>query len=96
MDDLLVQKIKNNQGELRERFHVDSLSIFGSVARGTDTPNSDVDILVKYQKTPGFFEFLDLKTYLEDLMGRRVDLVTEGALKKQLREQVLQEAKRVA
>lgn len=96
MDDLLFQKIKNNQGELRERFHVDSLAIFGSVARGTDSPDSDIDILVKYKKTPGLFDFLDLKAYLEELTGRQVDLVTEAALKKQLREQVLQEAKRVA
>jgi len=52
--------------------------------------------LVSYTKTPGFFEFLNLKEYLETLLGKRVDLVTEKALKKQLRKQILQEAIRVA
>jgi uncharacterized protein len=53
-------------------------------------------MLVRYRETPGLFAFLDLKYYLEELVGRQVDLVTEGALKKQLREEILQEAIRVA
>ena len=53
---------------------------------------SDVDILVTFVKTPGIFGFLELKAFLEDLLDCPVDLVTENALKKQFREQVLQEA----
>ena len=63
---------------------------------GAAGPGSDLDILVRYKKTPSFFAFLDLKEYLETITGRQVDLVTEGALKKQLRETILQEAVRVA
>ena len=80
---------------LQNKFHVESIAIFGSVLRGTAGPDSDVDILVRYQKIPGLFAFLDLKQYLETIMGRSVDLVTEGALKKQLREEIMQEAVRV-
>ena len=47
-----------------------------------------------YRKTPGLFAFIDLKQYLETIVGRPVDLVTEGALKKQLREKIMKEAVR--
>ncbi len=82
--------------ELEKKFQVKSLSIFGSVRSGTAKSSSDLDVLVRYHKTPGMFKFLDLKQYLEKLVGRPVDLVTEAALKKQLREKILQEAVRVA
>lgn len=82
--------------ELQERFHVESLAIFGSVARGEAKAESDIDILVRYQETPGLFAFLDLKRYLEKIIGRSVDLVTEGALKRQLRERIMAEAIYVA
>lgn len=81
---------------LHERFHVESLAIFGSVSKGSPRPDSDIDILVRYKKTPGLFAFLELKRYLEGIVGRPVDLVTEGALKKQLKEQILREAIDVA
>jgi uncharacterized protein len=61
------------------------LSVFGSVSRGTSGPDSDIDILVRYYKTPGLFDFLSLKKYLETIMGKPVDLVTEGALKKKIK-----------
>lgn len=64
-----------------KKFNVEYLAVFGSVARGTASPNSDVDFLVRYKETPGLFAFLDLKRYLEVVVGRRVDLVTEGAVK---------------
>jgi len=75
---------------------VDTLGIFGSICRGEERKDSDIDILVRYKKTPGLFAFLDLKRYLEEIIGRPVDLVTEGALKKQLRETILREVIRVA
>ena len=81
--------------DLRERFSVESLDVFGSVGRGAAGPTSDVDILVRYRVSPGMFAFLDLKMYLEGVIGRPVDLVTEGALKEELRNKILQEAVRV-
>jgi hypothetical protein len=88
--------LSDHKVELNERFHVESLAIFGSVSKGTDRPDSDVDILVSYYETPGMFAFLDLKSYLESLVGRTIDLVTEGALKKQLHDAVMREAIRVS
>ena len=75
--------------ELRNRYHVAHLSVFGSVARDQAGPGSDIDLLVEFSKTPGLFEFIDLKLYLEALLEAPVDLVTRRALKPQLREGIL-------
>jgi predicted nucleotidyltransferase len=96
IDDSIIKLFAEHKTMIHDKFHVESLVIFGSVSRGSAGPNSDIDILVSYRETPGFFAFLDLKQYLEGIVGRPVDLVTEGALKKQLREQIIQEAINVA
>lgn len=79
-----------------EALGVASLSVFGSVARGDEGAQSDIDMLVRFSKSVGMFEFLDVKAYLENLLGTSVDLVTEDALKPQLRERILAEAVRAA
>jgi uncharacterized protein len=96
IDDHLRDALQSHRDVLHNRFHVESLSVFGSVSRGTAGPDSDIDILVRYHNTPGIFDFLSLKSYLETIVGRPVDLVTEGALKRQLKSGILQEAVRVA
>jgi uncharacterized protein len=93
--DQALEILSSHLEEIRQRFDVDSLALFGSVVRGQADAESDLDILVEYAKTPGLFGFLDLKEYLENLFNRPVDLVTVNALKKQLREKILAEAVRV-
>jgi predicted nucleotidyltransferase len=79
-----------------KKFGVRSISLFGSVARNQARKRSDVDLLVEFERTVGLFEFVRLKLYLEELLGRKVDLVTPDALRKELRERILQEAIRAA
>ena len=77
---------------LAERYRTEDVRVFGSVARGQNTEASDIDLLVKTR--PGC-SLLDLGGLLEDLrelLGCRVDLVTEDGLKPRLRERVLHEA----
>lgn len=93
--DQAVKILSENLGEIQARFGVKSLALFGSVARGEGGTESDLDILVTFSRTPGLFGFLDLKSFLEGLFRRPVDLVTEKALKSQLRERILREAVRV-
>ncbi len=95
IDEKILKAIATHKTELQNKFNIKSLSVFGSVSKGEATTTSDIDILVRYRKVPGFFAFLDLKQYLEDLTGRPVDLVTENGLKKQLKDKILQEAIRV-
>lgn len=96
IDEGLQNALQAQAEEIRTRFHVRSLSVFGSTSRGAATAESDIDILVEFSKTPGLFEFIRLKYYLEDLLGKPVDLVTRGALKQPLKDTILREAVRVS
>ncbi len=73
-------------------FGVKSLAIFGSTARNEARPDSDVDILVEFDGPVTFDCYMDVKFYLEDCLGRRVDLVSKLMLKPLIRPNVEREA----
>lgn len=82
----------------RDRLHalgVRELALFGSHARGDARPDSDVDFLVEFGEK-SFDGYMELKELLEDLLGRKVDLVLKSAIKTRLRERILSEAVRAA
>jgi len=87
----ILKILADHRNLIETRFDVASLSLFGSAAREEATEESDIDILVTFLNPPGIFGFLELKEYLENILGYSVDLVTKNALKKQLREQILKE-----
>ncbi len=69
--------LEKHMPELRERFGVETLGIFGSVARGEDTPDSDVDMLYLFRENAGSMNtIIPLMQYLEELFDRRVDMVS--------------------
>ncbi|MFB3132696.1 MAG: nucleotidyltransferase family protein [Rhodothermales bacterium] len=68
-----------------DRYGVRSLALFGSVVRGEEKPESDIDMLVEFDGPATFDGYMELKFYLEDLLGQSVDLVTSKALRPQLR-----------
>ena len=76
--------------EIRSHYFVTKLQLFGSNARGEQTAQSDVDLLVEFSQPVGF-EFFELKTFLEDRLSKNVDLVTTAALKSALKPFVLAE-----
>ena len=78
--------------ELLQAFGVARLSLFGSFARDEGRDESDVDLLVEFNRPIGLFEFARLQRQLGELLGHRVDLVTPAALKPQLRDRILHEA----
>jgi predicted nucleotidyltransferase len=84
-------RLRQHRAEL-ERLGVQSLELFGSVARDEAGPDSDVDILVAFSRPVGLFHFITTKEFLESILGQDVDLVTRNALKPQLRERILEEA----
>lgn len=94
--DEVIDFLSSHRQELEEHFQVSSLALFGSMARGEAGPESDVDILVEFRKTPGLTEYMSLKFWLEDNLGRPVDLVMEKALKSWARPVVEAELIRVA
>ncbi len=94
--DEILRILRDHAGELRSRYRVGFLALFGSSARRQATEASDVDLLVEFETEPTFDLFMDLKFRLEDLLGRRVDLVTRAGLRDSLKERVEREAVRVA
>jgi hypothetical protein len=82
--------------ELRRSFGVTSLSLFGSAARDEAREGSDIDILVEFDRPATFHNYFDLKFRLEELLCRPVDLVTDKALRAELRPRIERELIHVA
>lgn len=88
----VVEILKGHEKAIRERYHVKRIGVFGSFARGEEKEGSDIDFLIELEeKYETFDNYMDLKFFLEDLFGRKVDLVTVDALRPQLRDDILQE-----
>jgi uncharacterized protein len=77
---------------LRNKYRIKEILIFGSVVRGEEGDISDIDILVDFSAPIGFFAFLELEEYLQQILGRKVDLVSRKALKPKIGERILKEA----
>lgn len=84
------ETLKRYKPLLMEQFKVKEIGIFGSYIRGEESEKSDVDILVEFYDPIGW-EFIDLKEFLEEILGKKVDLVTVRALKPQLKDKILKE-----
>ena len=83
--------------ELCRRYAVKELALFGSAARGQLRPDSDIDLLVEFQpeSTGGLLRHFAAERELSDLLGRKVDLVSKRALRSEIREEILAEAKNI-
>ena len=92
----IIAHLKSRFPEIQRKFNVKTISIFGSASRNELKPESDIDILIEFSHAIGIFDFIRLQKSLEAGLGRRVDLVSIDALKKQLREKILKEAIRAA
>lgn len=78
------------------RYGVEEIVLFGSIARGEATEESDVDLMVRFARPPTYKVFLDLADGLEAALGRPVDLVTATAVRTRLRSRIAKEGVRVA
>lgn len=85
---LLADLIRPHMGELKKKYNVSSLAMFGSYVRGDQTPESDVDMLVDFDGPIGFFKFIELERELSNIIARKVDLVSRGGIKPMIYERV--------
>ena len=90
--DEVLDMLRTHKPTLVERFGVKELALFGSFARDQATDGSDVDILVRFDGPATSRSYFGVQFYIEDLLGRRVDLVTDKALRSELRPYVEREA----
>jgi predicted nucleotidyltransferase len=77
---------------LRDKYAIDTLYLFGSHARGEQTDQSDIDLLVDFAATPDLLTFIEIEEYLSHRLHETIDLVPRRKLHPQLRNQILQEA----
>lgn len=93
--DDITTRLHDQLSFLKEVYHVESLKIFGSFLRDQQTEKSDLDILVTFSEVPGLLKYIELENHLSDLIGIKVDLVMESALKSHIGERVQREAQAV-
>jgi hypothetical protein len=87
-----MEFIRLHEDEIRAGFHVKRIGVFGSCACAEERAESDVDVLVEFEKGHVTFDnYMDLKFFLEDNFERKVDLVTADAIKPRLRDVILGE-----
>src|SRR6266545_1578780 len=89
--DRCLEMLRDHLPYLEAHFHVRSLGVFGSYVRHEEHEGCDLDVLVTFTEVPSLLGFLALENHLSDLLGVKVDLVMEDALKPQVGERVLSE-----
>lgn len=87
--------IQKNKKELKEKYGLIEIGIFGSYVRGEQDENSDIDILVEVKRPMGFVKFIKLENHLSKIFGAKVELVTKKALKPYIGRRILQEVQYV-
>jgi len=87
----LVKILRQRMPELKERYNVASLGLFGSYVRQAQRKKSDLDLLVEFQEPPSLLTYLRLEHDLSDLLGVKVDLVMKDALRPTIARRILSE-----
>lgn len=89
------EQIKKKIILVLKKYNVKKAGIFGSFARGDYSKDSDVDILAKIPKKINLFDYVGIKLELEDVLGRKVDLVEYPLIRPELKKQILSEEIRI-
>jgi predicted nucleotidyltransferase len=89
----IKQILKEHKTELKTRYGIKEIGIFGSYIRGEDKHGSDLDVLVEFEKEAriSLLDFVGIENYLSDLLGVKVDLVEKSALKPRIGKHILKE-----
>ena len=83
--------LRQHLPEMRERYFVKSLGVFGSYVRGDQKKRSDLDLLVEFEQAPSLFKYVELENHLSELVGIKVDLVMKKTLKPYIGQRILAE-----
>jgi len=87
----VMARLRGLKGELATRYDVQEIGIFGSVARGDDDQKSDIDLFVEFGPDADLITYIGLWQYLEDVFGTKIDLVSKGGLRSDMRDAVMQD-----
>jgi predicted nucleotidyltransferase len=87
----IIKIIKEVKGQLREKYKVEEIGLFGSVVREEQKGKSDIDLLVDFRDDADIFDLVGLALFLEEKLGHKVDIVPRRALRKEIKDVVLNE-----
>lgn len=90
-----LQKIKEKITPILKEHGVSYCAVFGSFARGEEKDNSDIDLLVRFTEPVGLFDFVGLEMELSDILGKKVDLVTEKAIHPLLKDNIYKNLQKI-
>lgn len=91
----ILGTLRQLKGELCDRYKVKEIGLFGSFVRADEYEASDIDILVEFKEGADLFDFVALADFLEERLGRKVDLVTRRAVRPEMRDAISEEVSMV-
>lgn len=91
LPDILVT-LRELKAEVRRRYKAELKGVFGSYVRGVARPDSDLDVLVEFDKDANLLDLVGLSNFLEEKLRCSVDVVTQSALREELKADILKEA----
>ncbi len=86
-----MARLKRLKGELADRYDVREIGIFGSVARDENDSGSDIDLLVEFGPHADLITYIGLWQYLEESFGEKIDLISKGGLRNEMRDAVMRD-----
>ena len=90
LDDV-IKTLDNYKSEVFKNYDIKKLGVFGSLVRGENSVNSDIDMIVEYNITPDLLKYIELENHLEKILNTKVDLVTKNSIRPELKSDILRE-----
>jgi predicted nucleotidyltransferase len=88
----IIDSISSMREVIKIKYRAEIVGIFGSFVRGEEKETSDIDVLVEFEKEADLFDFVGLAIYLEEKLGRKVDVVPRDTVRPELKDIILKEA----
>lgn len=88
----IIESINSLKGVIKAKYKAEVVGIFGSFVRGEEKEKSDIDVLVEFDEDADLFDFVGLSIFLEERLGRKVDVVPRDTVRPELKEIILAEA----
>lgn len=90
LDDV-IKTLDNYKSEVFKNYDIKQLDVFGSLVRGENSVNSDIDMIVEYNITPDLLKYIELENHLEKILNTKVDLVIKNSIRPELKSDILRE-----
>lgn len=87
----IIDILNYHKTEIFENYNLKELGIFGSMARGENNDDSDIDMIVEYNSTPDLLKYIELENHIEHLLKIKVELVIKKTIRPELKKEILRE-----